>query len=890
MRLTSLLALGPVLTLLVALKAVSTDAAHIAVDFGHDFYKVAIVKPGMPLDIVLNRDSKRKSASTITLRDDTRYHASDAVTLGMRFPQNSYKDLKEIIGLPADSPEVKAWAKRHFATVPQTDTTRKTPLFIQGDPATTGASYSVEELVGFMLRECRALAEAQAKEPIKGMVLTVPADFTKTQRQALVDAAEIAGLRVLSLMNEGSAISLFYALDNVFTKEPEYHLFYDMGAGSTTATLTEFRTISVPDTTKYNKTVTQVSIMASITEMGLGGSEWDARLAQEFAKRLVDSSSGKLDISEIQSNGRAMVKLTKEASKIKEILSANVEAQASIEGAYKDYDFRTKVKRSELEAMGEDLLARVTRPVELALNRAGIQLKDLNSLVLVGGSVRGPAIQTALKDYVGEEKVAQNLNGDEAVVLGASYRAAGLSAKFKVRDVRIREASPYSIDVSYHSGPTGEEDLTRTTIYSPGSFITSKKAMSFKKRTDFSFTLEYGQGALEESGLSAESFGSNAYLDVEVTGLTKALAPYQEGGEEEKVQVEDARVKVIFQMASPMGLVEPLEAQLIMDLIHPADEATTASSSTEAEESQTEGAEKKKEEEEKSKPKKESKVIKLRLKQKYTGSLAMDQEEKAAAITRLKLMDTEEQKFQEKEEARNTLESLVYKIREVLDEADEGLEAEEGKVGYLECLEEKEIKDLRASLADASEWLFEGEGDGALGKATRNMYRSRTDELNKIYLAGVTRKEEYEGRGMSVERSQKALDKAKAFLDEYDATPEEGRYHDAKEVEELRASHADLTQWLKEKLEQQSFLKCYDRPVITSEDLAGKFVNFEFSLYGQTMKVKPEKKKEPESSTESEPETKTEVTEEGESREEEEKQKEGQEEASAPASKEHDEL
>ncbi|RKP15347.1 Hsp70 protein-domain-containing protein, partial [Piptocephalis cylindrospora] len=847
--------LGPVLTLLVALKAVSTDAAHIAVDFGHDFYKVAIIKPGMPLDIVLNRDSKRKTASVITIRDDTRYHASDAVNLGMRFPQHSYRDLKSLLGLPADSPEVKAWAERHFSIAPKADVTRKTPLFIQGDPATTGASYSVEELVGFMLRECRALAEAEAKEPIKGAVLTVPTDFTKTQRQALVDAAEIAGIRVISLMNEGTSISLFYALDNIFTKEPEYHLFYDMGAGSTTATLTEFHTISVPDTTRYNKTVTQLTVLASITEQGLSGSEWDARLARVFTQRLAEASSGKISAAEIQGNGRAMAKLTKEAIKVKEILSANAEAQASVEGAYQDRDFRTKVKRSELEELGQDLLAQVTRPVERALNRAGVQVKDLNSLVLVGGSVRGPAIQAALKEYVGEDKIAQNLNGDEAVVLGASYRAAGLSAKFKVRDVRIREASPYPIEVSYHAGPAGEEDLTRTTIYPPASFITSKKAMSFKKRADFSFTVEYGQGAREESGLSVKAFGPDAYLNVEVTGLTKAFAPYQEGGEEKGVTIEDSRVKVIFQMASPLGLVEPLEAQLILDLVHPAEEtsAETEETSIEVEETQTgEGEQDKKEEKGAKKeegtnkgPKKETKIIKLRLKQKYIGELGMDQEEKAAAITRLKLMDAEEQKFQEKEEARNTLESLVYRIREVFEEGDQK-ESEEGKVGFLDCLEEEEIKKLRASLDDASEWLFEGEGDGSLGQVTRNMYRSRTDELNKFYIPGITRKEEYEGRAMSVERSQGALDKAKAFFEEYDATPEEDRFHDAKEVEELRASHNELTQWLSDNLAKQATLKCWERPVVTNEDMAGQFVNFEFSLYGQTMKVKPEKKVESE--------------------------------------------
>ncbi|CAJ0627449.1 4479_t:CDS:2 [Entrophospora sp. SA101] len=370
-------------------------ATVIGIDYGTDWFKVSIVKPGIPLNIVLNRDSKRKTQSVITIRDDERLYGADAVNIGARVPSNTYFSLKRLLGRVVDDKYVQEY-KSNFPNKIIKDPIRGTVLFQHNETTT----FSVEELVAMQLSHAKKQAEVTAQEEVKDSVITVPPYYNQFERQAILDAAEIAGLRVLSLINDLTAVGINYAIthSSSITEDPQIHLFYDMGAGSTKASVIKFNIVNNKDAGPFNKTFINLEVLSTGYDRTLGGQEFDLRLRKYFATKFDNLHSNKLKESIFKSD-RAMTKLFKEANRVKQILSANTETIASV----------------------------------------------------IGGGIRVPAVQNMLKGLIGEDKIAQNLNGDEAAVLGAGFRGAGLSHHFKVKEVKVTDITSYPTEFANQS-------------------------------------------------------------------------------------------------------------------------------------------------------------------------------------------------------------------------------------------------------------------------------------------------------------------------------------------------------------------------------------------------------------------------------------------------------
>lgn len=175
------------------------SASVIGIDYGTDWFKVSIVKPGVPLDIVLNRESKRKTSSIVTLRDHIRLLGSESTALATKFPAVSYPALKAILGERFDGPAAQAYAAAYLNGI-HADSARDTCAF-----DVDGAVFPVEELVAMQLSHARGQAETYGNEPVLGAVITVPPFFSQFERQALLDGAELAGLKVLALIDDETA-------------------------------------------------------------------------------------------------------------------------------------------------------------------------------------------------------------------------------------------------------------------------------------------------------------------------------------------------------------------------------------------------------------------------------------------------------------------------------------------------------------------------------------------------------------------------------------------------------------------------------------------------------------------------------------------------------------
>lgn len=223
-----------------------------------------------------------------------------------------------------------------------------------------------------------------------------------------------------------------------------------MGAGSTVAALVKFHNVEL----KKGKTALEVQVLSVGYDPILGGHSVDVKLQQHLAQEFKNKAGTKVK-GDVSQDSRAMAKLLKEAARVKQILSANQETISSIEGLTEDIDFRTMVTRSTLEELSKDVLERVTGPVTSVLNQANLSVADIDSLILVGGGARIPSVQAALMGLVGEDKIAKNVNADEAAVMGAGFWAAGLSRQFRIRDMRVKDLNILPVEIAYEAEPKG---------------------------------------------------------------------------------------------------------------------------------------------------------------------------------------------------------------------------------------------------------------------------------------------------------------------------------------------------------------------------------------------------------------------------------------------------
>lgn len=387
-------------------------------------------------------------------------------------------DVKTLQAVPFNSDAVSFY--KNISTTDISETARQTVALKQGD----GKEWSVEELIAMQFSYVKSLAESFAQENVRDVVVTVPPFYSQFERDAIVDAVEVSGLKTLALVNDGTAVAINYAMTRNFHNVPEYHIIYDAGASSIRATVVEFS--SVED--KKEGTGTQISVMGVGWVRDVGGLELDRRLREI----LVETFEGEHK-KDIRKDKKGMARLWKEANRIKAILSANQEATSNVESLAWGIDFKTKVARATFEQVCADLQPEFVQPIDDALQAAGIDLNSVASLIFTGGSSRSPMIQAAVRNFVGEDKLAYNVNADEAAVLGAALYGASLSRQFKTKNIKVQDIGVYDVQASYAAATSSNarpRSIT-TLIFPTGSKLGTKKTLTFKRKEDFTINLDY---------------------------------------------------------------------------------------------------------------------------------------------------------------------------------------------------------------------------------------------------------------------------------------------------------------------------------------------------------------------------------------------------------------
>ncbi|KAI9298831.1 actin-like ATPase domain-containing protein [Neoconidiobolus thromboides FSU 785] len=763
------------------------QSAVMSIDFGTEWIKIGLVKPSVPFDIVLNRDSKRKTQAVLTIRGTERTFSVNGQALGIRFPKDSFYDLKLILGQHFDSKQSNQYRSTHWNRISKADNKNVT-LFTSDN----GSKYLAEELTAMLFQYAREEAEITAGEKIKDVVITIPPYFNQYERQAILDAAEIAELKVLSLVSDGSAVALNYAMTRKFASGPQKHIIYDIGSGNSVATLVNIKeTTAKEGKYKRNVTYTSIDVLGVGYDKELGGKYFDSKIQKLLIERFT-SNNPSLS-TPITESPRALAKLLKDSTKMKQILSANNDASLSIESLYEDVDFKSKITREEFEKASEDLFERVLNPIKDILDSSKLTIDQIDSIILVGGGVRIPKIQAALVKFAGEKKISQSVNGDESAAIGATFRGASLSSQFKVKDIRLKEANTYPIEAVIIPVNKDVGEKTTVSIINSNQAAFEHKFMPIKFNSDFDFTLQYPENLTSIK----EEYGCHQLGEATVRGIDENLKKLKDR------IVGEPKVRVLVSI-STAGIISTPKAQLVLQLTpleKPSETPESVTNTEDAKESAN-ATETNKEDS------KKTVIEKIQLELKYTPTcfLPMNKQEIKEASNKLAELNRIDKERYARDEALNSLESFIYSN-------DYFIESEE----IVEITTSEEREKLEKAVISASEWLLEN------SDATKNEFAKKLKELQTIKIPIELRRKEIDNRPKAIESLEETLNSVEVYVDKLvqNLTVEHKEILAPvyKEIQD-EASAAKL--WLKEKVEQQAKLASYQEPILLSKDIESR--------------------------------------------------------------------
>lgn len=510
-----------------ALIGQSEEIAVMSIDIGSEWMKVAIVSPGVPMEIALNKESKRKTPATIAFRDGERTFGEDAQVVGLRFPQSTFSYILDLLGKSIDNPMVKLYSKRFPYHDIIADDERQTIAFKLYENIT----HTPEELLAQILHKGKEFAEFSAGQKVNEAVITVPGYFNQAERRALLQAADLAKIKVLQLINDYTAVALNYGIfrRKEINDSVQYVMFYDMGASSTTATVVSYQNVKTKEK-GFVETNPHVNILGVGYDRTLGGLEMQIRLQNYLAKEF--DALNKTPNS-VFNSPRAMAKLFKEAGRVKNVLSANADHYAQIEGLIDDYDFRLQVTRETFENICSDLFERVSNPVKIALETSALTMDVISQVILVGAGTRMPKIQEKLMEYV-KTDLSKNMNTDESAALGAVYKAADLSQGFKVKKFITKDAVLFPIQIVFDRNADGKIKQVRRTLFNKMNAYPQKKIITFNKHNeDFEFHVNYAE--LDHLPVNEiDAIGNLNLSTIKLTGVAEALEKHSKEGAESK--------------------------------------------------------------------------------------------------------------------------------------------------------------------------------------------------------------------------------------------------------------------------------------------------------------------------------------------------------------------
>ncbi|KAK1786452.1 hypothetical protein P4O66_018144 [Electrophorus voltai] len=767
--------------------------AVVGFDVGFQNCYIAVVKSG-GIETVADEFTERCTPAVVSFGSRSRFVGNAARNQIVTNPRNTVFNFKRLHGRLYQDPVVQTErANLPYDLVP-----------LRGDDDADDADgrvgakvfylekehqFSVEQVTAMLLTKMKETAEASLQKKVVECVISIPSFFTDSERRSVLDAAKIAGLNCLQLMNDTTAVALNYGIYKEdfpdLNEKPKVVFFVDMGHSAFQVSACAF-----------NKG--KLKVLSTAFDPYLGGRDFDQRLVEHFCAEF--KSKYKLDV---KSRVRSVQRLWQECEKLRKLMSSNsTDIPLNMECFMDDKDVTGKMNRAKFEELCADLIERVTVPLVAVLKQAQVQLQDISAVEIVGGAMRIPAVKAQISKFFRRD-VSTTLNADEAVARGCALQCAMLSPAFRVRDFSVTDVIPFPISLSWSSG--ADEAISCHEIFGKNKPSPSSKVITFHRNRPFVLEAFYSDP------------GSLPFPEAKIGVFKVQCVQDQHNGEKSKVKV---KVQV-----DASGIMSVTSATMVKRV-------SSADTQADPEEKDTEeisihdgldDSEGQANAEPNSQPPNPKKA-----KMKVKHMPVPIEEEKTLHLTKDCLntfigfenqMIQQDQQEKERNNAKNAVEENVYFYRHKL----------EGP--YRTFLSADDQQTFSGLLNLIEGWLYDEGAD-----QDKQTYLHKLAEIHKLGMPVKDRYQESVKRPKMFEELAAKIHKYKAVMEEFTNGSECYIHIDESDMEKVRACVKATHDWLTTMKYSQEQLKPEDEPAVHSTQIYEKLqAIIEYVLASRTL-------------------------------------------------------